>query len=88
MKLLWIVAGAVLATGTAASASDEDSGAPPEEKLVCRTEKVTGSRTKVKRTCMTKAQWDELAERTKKDMDDFSRNAGQVPPPKNPYGPG
>ena len=87
MKLLWIVAGVALATGSVAIAQDDDD-ASKSEKVICKTKKVTGSRTKVKRTCMTKAQWDELAERTKKSMDDFSRNAGQVPPAKNNLGPG
>ena len=87
MKLVWFAAGVALATGAVANAEDE-AASNPEEKVVCRTEKLTGSRTKVKRVCMTKAQWDALAEQTRKGMDDFSRNAGQPPPTKNPYGPG
>jgi hypothetical protein len=82
MKLIWMLAGIALTAGTIAHAEDEAD--VTKEKLVCRTEKLTGSRTKVRRICMTRAQWDEVAQQTKKGLDDFSRSASQPPPPKDP----
>ncbi len=70
----------LLASAAGASAADENNGASPvpdkKDKVICHTEKVTGSRSKVYRTCMTRAEWDELASKTKKGLDDMARQAG------------
>jgi len=42
-----------------------------KEKLICRSERGAGLGARAKRTCMTKAQWDELAERSKKVADEM-----------------
>ena len=73
MKLVWMAAGIVLATTSAAYAKDNDKDSK-EEKVICKTEKVTGSRTKTKRICMTEQEWAQLAAETRKDVDDLSRN--------------
>lgn len=79
MKLIWILAGAVLAFGPAASAQEGDGAADSAaEKVICKTKKVTGSRTKVNRTCMTKREWDELAQQTRRDVNGLERDANQV----------
>jgi ABC-type uncharacterized transport system YnjBCD substrate-binding protein len=78
MKLLWIVAGIALATGSAASAQDStEVETPAADKVVCKTKKVTGSRTKVNRTCMTKREWDELSQQTRRDVNGLERDANQ-----------
>lgn len=46
-----------------------------KDKKICRTEKVTGSRTRVNRICLTRAQWDELHRNTKMGLDEMGRAA-------------
>ena len=86
MKALSIVAAAVLmsATGALAAAPDAD-GAKPEasepakkEKKVCRSEKMTGSLTRVRRVCLTESEWRRLSEVTRKGVDDVVRSASQT----------
>ncbi len=47
--------------------------APAPDKKICRTERMTGSLTRSTRTCMTQAQWDQLADETNKTVSDLSR---------------
>lgn len=56
-------------------ARSEAAAAPEEEEMVCRTERITGSLTRRKRTCMTAAQWAELERRTYQGLNDFTRSA-------------
>ncbi len=42
---------------------ESQQGEAKEEKLICRTEKVIGSRAKKRKTCLTRAQWEEVARR-------------------------
>lgn len=59
-----------------AIAADQDKlQAPKKEKLICKSQKVTGSRTKVNRACLTKKQWDDIAATTKKGLDEMGRSA-------------
>ena len=73
------------ATGVQVSAKDKDEGVSTEgsqtdapladkEKVVCKTERVTGSRTRSNRVCMTKQQWSDLADATRKKVDAFQSN--------------
>jgi hypothetical protein len=62
-------------TGVVAQEQQEEAK-PKKEKKVCRSEKVTGSLTRVKRICMTQAEWDLLAANTKRGVDDLQRSAG------------
>ena len=57
------------------SAETVEETPQPKEKVRCKTEKVTGTRSKVRRICMTQAQWDDLAARTRKGLDEMGRNA-------------
>jgi hypothetical protein len=68
----------ILATAGAAAADPEPE--PQQEKKICRTEPVTGSRTRVRRVCLTDAQWRELALRTQNGMDQLGnrRASGQL----------
>jgi hypothetical protein len=77
MNKLSIVAAAILLTGTGAFA-EEPAGetSAKQEKKICKTEKMTGSLTRVRRTCLTQSQWDRLAEGTRKNVDDLGRRAG------------
>ena len=49
----------------------------PQEKKVCRSEKITGSLTRVRRICMTQREWDGLAANTRQDVDTLVRDANQ-----------
>jgi|GEM_PF-1313977 len=100
MKFGAVLAATVLVVPAMAMAEKEPLDVPAEpsvqtssaenqadaEKKVCRTEKVTGSRTKRNRVCMTQAEWDELADQTMKNMSDFSRASGRAPKQSSPFG--
>lgn len=45
------------------------------QEVVCRTEPVTGSRTRVNRTCMTRAEWRTLEGNYAKDIRDLQGSA-------------
>ena len=60
-----------------ALAAEPKSGDSEAEKLVCKTEKVTGSRTKTVRNCLTQAQWDQLAQELRKRLDEGTAQAAQ-----------
>lgn len=47
------------------------------DRLICKQEKKTGSRMGVTSTCLTARQWQELAERTRDQMDDRSRSTNE-----------
>lgn len=79
-KTAILVSAALLASGTAAIAADKETeGAKDakEEKRICKTEKVTGSLTRVRRTCLTQREWDRLAEITRRNVNELERDANQ-----------
>ena len=87
MRKSSIVALLVLTAAWSASASAGDEKKPEsdKEKVICKSDTVTGSRLKKKRICMTRSQWQALADRTKQDIDNFSRASGaSAPQAKNP----
>jgi len=70
MAVLLIQGGSTIAGNAderAASAGAESAQAAKDEKQVCRTFRVTGSRAKRERVCMTQAQWDAHEERTREE---------------------
>jgi len=72
----------------AAHAKDRDADAQPDpNKKICRNEKMTGSLTRVTRTCMTQAEWAKLAETTNKSIDDLNRNQARFSAQKAGDGP-
>lgn len=78
MKLIGLLATTLIMASSSvaiaqdqAPATEKEDAAKPEKK-VCKSEKMTGSLTRVKRTCLTAAQWDELAERTRKGVNDLT----------------
>ena len=84
MKLAAVLAVSLLAITTATAAAEEQAPVDKKDKVVCRTDKMTGSRTKIRRTCMTRAQWDEVERKTKKGLDEFNSSAaGGLKSPDN-----
>jgi tryptophan 2,3-dioxygenase len=90
MKRIFLTAMFLAAAGSAAAqdaqqeqapqqgqaAAQEQNGRDPD-KRVCKTEKITGSLTRVRRTCMTQREWDQLAQSTRDDVEDISRDANR-----------
>jgi hypothetical protein len=73
---LSIVALALAApTGLQAQAGPDAQAAPTDEKKICQTEKMTGSLTRVRRICLTRAEWEDLRLRTKHSFEDNIRGA-------------
>ena len=67
-----VFAAMLVLAASGASAKDEDNSQTAEakkEKKVCKSEKVTGSLTRVRRTCLTQREWDRLAEVTRKGVE-------------------
>lgn len=88
MKAFGIVATLVLMAGGAGSAAwAQEAEAPAvqapdqaaqQEKKICRSQKMTGSLTRVRRTCLTRAEWDRLAEGTRRNVNSLERDANQT----------
>jgi predicted secreted protein len=72
----------------AMSASPADSSAsdPRDEQRICRGTRVTGSRLRVTRTCLTRRQWDEQEEENRRDQDRLQQEqrGGFVTPSGDP----
>ena len=78
MKKLCAVALMLLLPVSGAMATDsEDTAKSDKEKLICKTEKVTGSRVKSKRTCMTVERWEEVRASARQGVDDLVRSTGR-----------
>ena len=78
IKVLSSVAAAALMTATGALAAEPDGQAAKAEKKVCKTEKITGSLTRVRRICMTQREWDELAANHNQVISDMGRSANMA----------
>jgi hypothetical protein len=81
-SLVFAVMTAAFAVGSAAQADEIAKAAdatPQEEKKICRTEQVTGSRTRRNRICLTKAEWDKVAADTQKNVNDFQNRTSATP---------
>lgn len=75
MRLAFVVAAICAGSALVAPAHTEDTKAAKDpNKKICRTERVTGSLLQTNRICMTRAEWDELEVRTRKDIEDTSRH--------------
>ena len=82
------IAALALAIPGAASAAEE-SNSGEKEKKICRTEKVTGSLTRVNRVCLTREQWDALHADTREKVNHMQRSAsGGLRIADNPVQPG
>jgi len=81
MKTIGILAGAaalLAMTGTAmAEEAQQAQQEAPKEKKICRSERMTGSLTRVRRTCLTQREWDQLAESTRRSINGLERDANQ-----------
>lgn len=70
-------------TDTAAATPEAETAAAPvieKEKPICRSQKITGTRSKVRRLCLTPTEWEALSEQTRKNMDEFNRSTNTGAP--------
>ena len=93
MKSLIAAAAATLAVLASTAASGQGLPLPPEEsgqaeKKICRSEKMTGSLTRVRRICLTAKEWDDLRLRTKHSFEDRVNGASGGLETKPQPGPG
>ncbi len=58
-----------------AEEEEEEAEDPRMQEVQCRTERVTGSRTRVNRTCLTRAEWQEIERRTRREVGRMQGNA-------------
>ncbi len=72
-----LAAFAMVATGGAAIAADPAKPALSDDKVVCKKSVDTGSLIRGKKRCMTRKQWNELAEATRQQMMD-GQNSGSA----------
>jgi hypothetical protein len=90
LKILLAAALAVAVSAPALAddkAKDNDkSTEAPKEKKICRNETTTGSLVAKRRICMTAAEWDELSQKTRKNIDDFTKDAALPQQGANPLG--
>jgi len=101
MKKGYLLALMALVSATAASAADkqdnQDQAAaaeqkaskaekPKKEKLICHTEKVLGSLTRVNRICHTEAEWRQIEQTSNKELNDIQQRSGQGVQGSNPLG--
>lgn len=77
MKTVGFMAASALAFATGAIAQAPTDDAAKQEKKICKSARVTGSLTRVQRTCLTQSEWDRLAEGTRKNIDDIARDGNQ-----------
>lgn len=68
------------ATPAQATSSENDDAAEaqeddPSQEVICRRERVTGSLTRVRRTCLTRAEWDEIESETRDGLIRAGRGA-------------
>ena len=80
-KAAILLVAALLTSGTVAVAAAPDTDGSQDaqtEKRICKSEKITGSLTRVRRTCYTQREWDRLAEIARRDQDLITRDANQT----------
>ncbi len=86
MRFAWL-AGAALVIApvfvTPSVAADSEQAAEKPEPKICRASRATGSRVRVNRVCLTRAQWAEVEEKKKQSMAILGQS-GSV----SPCGPG
>ncbi len=63
------------AAPTAATATVKKTNAHDPNRMICKTEEVTGSRLEGHRTCMTAADWDSKARQGRENLDDAQARA-------------
>lgn len=97
MKRTCLLALAMLVSATAVSAADKDkdddktaaadkkakSDSDPN-KMICRSERTTGSLLDVHRICHTRAEWNQIEQDSRRNVDNFVNRQYRTPEAQNP----
>ncbi len=76
MKTLAIAIAAIVIAATSAAAAEpkaDEAKQEQNEKKVCKSQKMTGSLTRVRRVCMTQREWDQVAESSQRGVNALDR---------------
>lgn len=68
---------AAIALAALAAPAAAQQAAPEKEKKVCKSVREIGSRIASERVCRTRAEWDQIARETRKELQDYGRTASQ-----------
>jgi len=71
-----------VASGGNEATTDEKSEVDDGDKVICRRERVTGSRIAMQKVCLTGKEWDARLRRTQDGMRDMGRGGASAPPPE------
>lgn len=71
MKITAIIPAIVLIAAVGAQANDEPAERSKDETLECRFERVTGTRTKAYRVCLTKADWNRRSVDEREELEKY-----------------
>lgn len=77
-----VLLSAVCAAPSFANPESEAKRADPNEKIICKTEQVVGSRTR-ERVCRTRAEWERARAMTREMLDHRGGGEISVPPAKS-----
>lgn len=69
-----IAAALLMAPAGAFAEEPQTDQTATQEKKICKSEKMTGSLTRVRRICLTQREWSRLAEGTRKEIDNLERD--------------
>lgn len=72
MALAMAAQDAPLAEPTAVPAQAAE-GRQDKDRIICRKDTVTGSRSQARRTCLTAREWERVGAATRSDVDDYLR---------------
>ncbi|MEX6633852.1 hypothetical protein [Hyphococcus lacteus] len=70
------------ASDSNAATADEQSEVDDGDKVICRRERVTGSRIAMQKVCLTGKEWDARLRRTQDGLRDVGRGGAAAPSPE------
>ena len=79
LAVAMMAAPAIAASTPAAPASTPSNPAADDNKVICKQQKASGTRF-AKKKCMTKAQWDLMAEQHRRDAEEWLNKPTINPP--------
>lgn len=82
-----MVSAPAVAGDETAQKDKQSTEAPQKERKICRNETVTGSLISKRRICLTAAEWDALAQKSKSGIDRFTSRSSGVPGEPTGFGP-
>jgi hypothetical protein len=76
VKATILIAAVTLCVAHSAVAQEDPAVAVKRDKQICRTQQMTGSLTRVRKTCHTQMEWDIIAASARKSISDISQQSG------------